>query len=94
MKKILGILTIISLTGCASTSNQYVEVNPLTPINVDCRYAKEMATDLQRIVDNPNSTSIHWSGTFSGIYGNQTASQRQASAKTVLWTIRTRCPGY
>jgi len=94
MKTIFGILTLISLVGCASSTSQIsVSANPLSPINVNCSYSTTTIPELQRIIDNPNSDTKNWTVVFSRIYGNETAYQRQSSAKTVLWTIRTRCPG-
>jgi hypothetical protein len=95
MKKIFGILTLISLVGCASAPSQIsASANPLSPLNVNCSYAYKTIPELQTIIDRPNSDlAKNWTVVFSRIYGNETAQQRQSSAKTVLWTIRTRCPG-
>jgi hypothetical protein len=91
-KTILGLLTIASIVGCASAPSS--PSNPIAPIAIDCRYATSMSAELERVISNPSVSYTNWERTFANLSGYQTAQQRTSSAKTVLWTIRTRCPGF
>ena len=99
----IGILVLvpIALLGCA-TDTSYNRNTPIVPVRVVCSQAAQSSAELENIIRNPNLMVIgawgrnsvpDWNSTFSNLYGNQTAEQRISSAKTVLWTIRTRCPG-
>ncbi len=85
------LLTTILLTGCAS--QQTVVSNPIHPVRVNCNNAHQQIIDLQKIIDNPTVSSGYWNSAFDQLSGRETYQQRVSSAKTVLWTIRTRCPG-
>ena len=88
------LLATLVLSGCASTTVQpTVASNPISQIQVHCGYSTQMSQELQSIIDNPNNYSSRWDHTFSKLSGSNTPQARVASAKTVLWTIRTRCPG-
>ena len=67
---------------------------PFAPVTVDCGYSAQMAGDLERIIANPAQVNPTWDPILSGILGTATAQQRRNTAKTVLWTVRTRCPGF
>jgi hypothetical protein len=89
-------LIIISLVGCASNTVQPTPntINPISKVTIDCRYSTAMSLDLQNIILNPNLDTRDWNRTFAGISGYLTTDQKVASAKAVLWNIRTQCPGY
>ena len=91
-KRILGVLTIVSIIGCASAPQS--NNNPIAPININCSKSVQMSAELEHIIRNPNSNIGNWDRVFASLSGHQSAQQRISSAKTVLWTIRTRCPGY
>jgi hypothetical protein len=91
-KTIVGLLTIVSIVSCASAP-QSVN-NPIAPITINCPQATQMSAELEYIIQNPNSNIGNWTRVFASLSGHQTAQQRISSAKNVLWTIRTRCPGY
>ena len=85
------LLATIVLTGCASQPS--VVSNPIRPVHVNCYQAAQHSADLQQIIDNPSVSSGYWNNAFDQLSGRETHQQRVSSAKTVLWTIRTRCPG-
>lgn len=91
MKRILIVLAVISIVGCASAPQSN---NPIAPINVNCSQSVKMSAELEHIIRNPNANIGNWDRVFASLSGHQSAQQRISSAKTVLWTIRTRCPGY
>ena len=86
MKKILILLTLIN--------SVYAQSLPIAPVSVDCRYAAAMSTDLEKIIANPSNSTRQWDNLFATIAGSQTNQQRITSAKVVLWSIRTNCPGF
>ena len=86
MKKILILLTLIN--------SVYAQSLPIAPVSVDCRYAAAMSTDLEKIIANPSNSTRQWDNLFATIAGSQTNQQRISSAKVVLWSIRTHCPGF
>ena len=86
MKKILILLTL--------TNSVYAQTLPIAPISVDCRYSAPMATDLEKIIADPSNSTRQWDKLFATIAGSQTDQQRISSAKVVLWSIRTNCPGF
>jgi hypothetical protein len=99
MYKIL--LPFLFLSGCASVQHSKPQPDnltstshPLMSIAVDCRYGASMVNDLEYIIANPHFVNPVWQNTFATIAGSQTPHQRQASAKKVLWTIRTQCQGF
>lgn len=87
----ISALLLVSLVGCASQPT--VNYNPISQIKIDCRQAVPMSADLQTIILNPNIDIKRWAGLFAGLSGYSTPDQKVSSAKTVLWTIRTSCPG-
>jgi hypothetical protein len=94
------VLPLLLLSGCAGVQQRVPSEklssasHPLMSIAIDCRYGATMVTDLEYIIANPNFVNPIWQNTFATIAGNQTPQQRQASAKKVLWTIRTQCQGF
>ena len=86
MKKALILLTLIN--------SVYAQSLPIAPVSVDCRYAAAMSTDLEKIIANPSNSTRQWDNLFATIAGSQTNQQRISSAKVVLWSIRTNCPGF
>jgi type IV pilus biogenesis protein CpaD/CtpE len=91
MKRILSVLAIANIVGCASAPPPS---NPIAKLSINCPQATQMSTELDYIIRNPNSNIGNWGATFASLNGFQTTEQRISSAKTVLWTIRTRCPGF
>jgi len=85
-------LTAIGIMGCASTAPPLN--NPIVPVKIVCSQSAQMSSELEHIIRNPNSNIGNWVSNFARLSGYQTAEQRTSSAKTVLWTIRTQCPGY
>lgn len=92
MKTVIALTMLIGLVGCASTPP--TASNPIAPITIDCSYATAMSAELEYIIATPNASSSKWQNTFAGLSGYQTAQQRTSSAKSILWTIRTKCPGF
>jgi len=86
MKKVLILLTLIN--------SVYAQSLPIAPVSVDCRYAAAMSMDLEKIIANPSNSTRQWDNLFATIAGSQTNQQRISSAKVVLWSIRTNCPGF
>ena len=86
MKRILILLTLIN--------SVYAQSLPIAPVSVDCRYAAAMSMDLEKIIANPSNSTRQWDNLFATIAGSQTNQQRISSAKVVLWSIRTNCPGF
>lgn len=86
MKKALILLTLIN--------SVYAQSLPIAPVSVDCRYAAAMSIDLEKIIANPSNSTKQWDNLFATIAGSQTNQQRISSAKVVLWSIRTNCPGF
>ena len=91
----------IILAGCASQQPQYTRYvaqsspnQPIRSIGVDCRYAPNYYGELESIIANPLKSDTMWEETFATVHGTNTPQQRMASAKTVLWSVRTQCPGY
>lgn len=85
----------LMLSGCATTENFVSSPNlALSTMHVDCRYGAMMTADLERIIANPQFEYPVWRRAFSDVAGHATPDQRQASAKVVLWTIRTQCKGF
>ncbi len=87
------LLLSMSLVGCTSVPAPQATTNPISPIHVNCYYSMALSAELAQIIDNPNTMSSKWEHTFSKLSGYSTAQQKVSSAKSVLWTIRTRCPG-
>ena len=92
MKRTMGVIAIASIVGCASAPQS--NNNPIAPININCSQSAQMSAELENIIRNPHSNIGNWDRVFASLSGHQTAQQRISSAKNVLWTIRTRCPGY
>ena len=83
------------LSGCATTENLTSSPNlALSQMHVDCRYGSMMSADLERIIKNPQYEYPVWRRAFGDLAGHATLEQRVASAKAVLWTIRTQCKGF
>jgi hypothetical protein len=99
VKQILAMAVCVGLVGCASntppipagsTSNS----QSMVPVAVDCRYATRMSAELEYIIANPAVPSAIWDRTLQWVGGIENTTQRRSSAKTVLWSIRTNCPGF
>lgn len=86
-------LLSLTLVGCASAPPTQITTNPISPVHVNCFYSAQMSAELEGIIANPANMSDRWEPSFSKLSGSTTIQQRVASAKTVLWSIRTRCPG-
>ena len=91
IKRIISVLTTVNIVGCATAPPPG---NPIAPIAINCHTATQMSAELEYIIRNPNSNIGNWNNLFASLNGYQTTEQRTSSAKTVLWTIRTRCPGF
>lgn len=85
MKLVIALLLIVS--------NVYAQL-PIVPVSVDCRYAAPMSADLEKIIIDPSTSTRQWDKLFATVAGSQTDQQRISSAKVVLWSIRTNCPGF
>jgi len=86
----------LALAGCATNSQNFAS-SPnlgLSQMSVDCRFGPQMSADLERIIANPQYDYPVWRRAFGDIAGHATPEQRTASAKVVLWTIRTQCKGF
>ncbi len=92
MRKLLIICGIV-LTGCSSVPTGY-SPQPISTVQTDCRFASRMSADLETVIQNPHRDYPEWHRAFSALSGFGTAQQRTASAKTVLWSIRTNCRGF
>jgi hypothetical protein len=98
--KTLVALTTLVLMGCANHPQHpplYVKPAPKdSPVRVivDCKYARQYTTELEVLIQNPNTINAEWQPRFYEMAGNQTSQQRLASAKVALWSIRTNCPGW
>lgn len=83
------------LAGCASAPSPTANLqNPINRVNVNCGFAAKMSQDLARIIENPNADYPEWRQSFASLSGYSTVQQRVSSAKTILWSIRTNCPGF
>jgi hypothetical protein len=88
-------VAVLCLSGCKTTENLTSSPNlALGQMHVDCRYGSMMTADLERIIANPQYEYPVWRRAFSDLAGHATPDQRVASAKAVLWTIRTQCKGF
>jgi len=101
--KLVPIVLSLAVVGCSTTNPpaplvdglaHSIAPRPMAPININCDWSGKMAADLERIIQNPQLYNSVWDPTFNEIAGTRTAQQRLSSAKTVLWTVRTRCPGF
>ena len=89
----LASLTVLGMM-CVSVHAQTTSSLSLQPITLDCTKAVEMSTELESIINNPGRKNSTWDSTLAWVGGIATPEQRQASAKTVLWNIRTQCRGF
>lgn len=83
-----------SMVGCATAQLPAEAPRPMAPLAVDCRYSAQMAGDLESIIAQPANKNEMWDATLNRVNGTATPHQRQTSAKTVLWTVRSQCPGF
>jgi len=96
----LSLMTLL-MVGCAS-GQQALQVpraaeatsHPIRPIQVDCQFGLNMLWQLENIILNPNSSNSYWDPLLDQVSGSRTPAQRKASAKYVLWSIRTQCQGF
>lgn len=95
MKKHFYILVLCStgLSALAQTSapSSALAIQPMT---IDCAQAASMSQELENIIAQPSKSNATWDSTLSWVGGIKSAQQRLASAKTVLWNIRTQCRGF
>jgi hypothetical protein len=82
------------LVGCASPQLPPEAPRPMAPLAVDCGYSAQMAGDLESIIQQPANKNDMWDTTLARVNGIATPQQRLTSAKTVLWTVRSQCPGF
>ena len=101
MKKFILLVMTSTLVACASSQTVLQappapsqSSNPIRPVQVDCNFGLSMMYQLENIVANPYRADSFWDPMFAQIAGTQTPAQRSASAKYVLWSIRTKCQGY
>lgn len=66
----------------------------LQPITMDCAQAASMSQELEAIIAAPGKKNATWDPTLVWVGGINSPQQRQSSAKTVLWNIRTQCRGF
>ena len=81
------------MLGCAAPPPAEAP-RPMAPLAVDCRYSAQMAGDLEAILSRPSDKNELWDATLARVNGTATPQQRYTSAKTVLWTVRSQCPGF
>lgn len=95
MIKIILVVCLGSFAWCAAAQTKHNTSGlALQPIAVDCTKAAEMSAELEAIIVNPGRKNNTWDTTLSWVGGISTSEQRQSSAKTVLWNIRTQCRGF
>lgn len=66
----------------------------IQPMAIDCAKAAAMSQELEAIIAEPGKRNATWDPTLSWVGGVNSTQQRLASAKTVLWNIRTQCRGF
>lgn len=95
MKKFLLVAVCMSLAACSTFDAPVASSAPgLQSVAVDCAQASGMSGELEAIIANPAKTNATWDSTLGWVGGVQTPQHRLASAKTLLWTIRTQCRGF
>ena len=90
---IIGLALSASLNVLAQTSGS-ASALAIQPMAVDCAQAASMSQELEAIIAEPGKRNATWDPTLSWVGGINSAQQRLASAKTVLWNIRTQCRGF
>ena len=101
MKRLLLTCIVLAMTGCAS-GQQALRLphaaeatnHPIRPIQIDCQFGMNMMYQLENIIANPTISDHYWDPLFQQVAGSNTPVQRRASAKYILWSIRTQCQGY
>jgi hypothetical protein len=94
MKSCLAIAAVLCLGACATQAPQGSSAPGLQQVTVDCAHASNMSGELEAIIAEPARTNTTWDSTLDWVGGVRSPQQRLASAKTLLWTIRTQCRGY
>ena len=94
MKLLALSVVCASMVGCASAPATTASAPTPRAVNVDCRYAPQMLNDLENIIAQPSASNAVWDKTLGWVGGVGSPQQRLASAKTMLWNIRTQCRGY
>lgn len=89
--KALTIALLACGTAAAQTPTNGASAMGLQPITMDCAQAASMSQELEAIIANPAKKHAAWDPTLTWVGGVLTPQQRQSSAKTVLWNIRTQC---
>ena len=91
MNKAIVLVFAIGLVGC-STPNKTVHAQtvPMSPLLINCSSVSKAIPQLEHAIANPNESSP-LDPTFTKLVGMQSSQQRQSSAKTILWSIRTKC---
>ena len=84
-------ICVLTLCGC-STANTSVQAQtvPMHPLMINCSSVAKAIPQLEYAIANPSESSS-LDQTFTRLVGMSAPSQRQASAKTILWSIRTQC---
>lgn len=90
---LVALLTSANLGVFAQTTSSASGL-AIQPMTMDCAQAAAMSQELEAIIATPNKKNATWDPTLSWVGGINSAQQRQASAKTVLWNIRTQCRGF
>ncbi len=92
------LLLVSMLAGIASTSvaqtKNAASALAIQPMTVDCVQAASMSQELEAIIADPGKRNATWDPTLAWVGGALSPQQRLASAKTVLWNIRTQCRGF
>lgn len=93
--KYLVIAGSVLLGACSTFDAPVASSAPgLQPVAVDCAHASRMMGELEAIAAEPAKSNATWDSTLGWVGGVQNPQQRLASAKTMLWTIRTQCRVY
>ena len=91
MKHALTMLLIISTVVAQAQTVNGTGSMGLQPITMDCAQAAVMIQELEAIIADPGKKHAAWDPTLAWVGGVNSPQQRQSSAKTVLWNIRTQC---
>lgn len=91
MNKAIVLVMLAGLVGCSTANTSaHAQNAPMLPLMINCSSVAKAIPQLEYAIANPNESSP-LDPTFTKLVGMQSSNQRQASAKTVLWSIRTKC---
>lgn len=91
MNKAIVLVMLVGLVGCSTPDKTlHAQTVPTLPLMINCSSVAKAIPQLEHAIANPNESSP-LDPTFTKLVGMQSSNQRQASAKTVLWAIRTKC---